>query len=235
MNSRWWLLSPLAVALLASSAAAHFVWITVEADSGGQPQAQVHFGELAEPDSAALLDNVAKVQVWAGTAADNGEPLKLSKHITDEIGSWVAAVPAGTQAVSGSINYGVLDRRGEVFALVYHAKYLDAAGNLKSAGRDERLTLDVVPEISGGQCVLQVLFEGKPVAGSEVVLLDPEGNEQTKKTDESGKVTVEGAKPGLHSIRAKWVVKQDGEHEGKKYSQVNHYSTLALRVPQPTK
>jgi uncharacterized GH25 family protein len=235
MNSRWCLFSPLAVALLASSAAAHFVWITVESDSGGQPQAQVHFGELAEPDSAALLDNVAKVQVWAGAAAEKGEPLKLSKHITDEVGSWVAAVPAGTRAVSGSVNYGVLDRRGQVFLLMYHARYLDAAANLKAIGRDERLPLDVVPEISGGQCVLQVLFEGKPVAGSEVVLLDPEGNEQTKKTDESGKVTVDGTKPGLHSIRAKWVVEKAGEHEGKKYAQVNHYSTLALRVPQPTK
>ena len=75
-----------------------------------------------------------------------------------------------------------------------------------------------------------MLFQGKPVEGSEIVALDPEGNETTLKTDAQGRVTF-APKPGLHSIRAKWTLAKSGKEGDKEYPQLNHYSTLALRVP----
>ncbi|MCI0359816.1 MAG: DUF3386 family protein [Planctomycetaceae bacterium] len=224
-------------ALAASSPAwAHFVWITVAKDSAGQPQAQVHFSELAEPDSANLLDKVAAVQVW--TRTDSGQPktLKLAKQITDEIGSWVAPIDAGTFAVSGSIKYGVLDRRGMTFLLWYHAKHLDAgAADFKALARDERLTFDLVPHAGAKSFELEALFDGKPAAGSEVVVLDPEGNESTSKTNAEGRLSLPSSKPGLYSIRAKWTIEKSGTEDGKAYPQVVHYSTLALRVPEKSR
>lgn len=234
MKLKLMLLAVLGLITTQSPALAHFVWITVAKDSAGQPQAQVHFSELAEPDSAALLDRVAATKVWSRTAAGQPQTLKLTKHVTDEVGSWVAPVKEGTPAVSGSIKYGVLDRRDQVFLLWYHAKFLDsAAPDFKALARDEALTLDVVPQATDKGFELQVLFQGKPVEGSEVVVLDPEGNESTVKTDAQGKLSLAGSKPGVYSIRAKWTLAQAGKEGDKEYPQVNHYSTLALRVAPP--
>jgi uncharacterized GH25 family protein len=231
MKLKLFVLAALGLAAVQSPVLAHFVWITVAKDSAGQPQAQVHFSEMAEPDAANLLDRVAAVKVWSRTATGKPAELKLTKQITDEVGSWVSAVPEKTAAVSGSIKYGVLERRGMVFLLFYHAKYLDAgAADFKALARDEALALDVVPHAEGKGYALEVLFQGKPVEGSEVVVLDPESNERALKTDAKGRVTID-AKPGLYSIRAKWTLNEAGKEGDKEYPQVNHYSTLALRVP----
>jgi uncharacterized GH25 family protein len=236
MNARLLPLAALLVALSAVPAFAHFVWITVAKDSAGQEQVQVHFSELAEPDVATLLDRITNVKVWGRTTDGKSIPVeKLTKQLNDEVGSLVAALPADAKGLSGTIKYGVLERRGEVFLLQYHAKFLDSTADLKSLGRDEKLPLDVVPHAATGGLDLEVLFEGKPVEGSEVVLLDPDGNESTAKTNAAGRITIKADKPGVHSIRAKWVVKQAGKEGDKEYPQVNHYSTLALRVPQPVK
>jgi uncharacterized GH25 family protein len=236
MKTRSLVLAGLLVALTAAPAAAHFVWITVAKDSSGQQQVQIHFSELAEPDVATLLDRIATVQVWGRTS--DGQPVslgKLNKQLNDEVGSWVTPLPGEARTISGTIKYGVLERRGETFLLQYHAKFLDAGADLKALGRDVKLALDVVPHVAAKGYELEVLFEGKPVAESEVVALDPDGNQSTAKTDARGRVTIAGEKPGMHSIRAKWVVKQAGKEGDKEYPQVNHYSTLALRIPQPTK
>jgi uncharacterized GH25 family protein len=231
MKLKLMLIVALALAGIPSSAWAHFVWITVAKDSAGQPQAQVHFSELAEPDVANLLDKITTVKVWSRSAAGKSSALSVTKQVTDEVGSLVSPIEAGTSAVSGAIKYGVLDRRGMTFLLWYHAKHLDAgAADFKALARDESLTFDIVPHATDKGFELEVLFEGKPVEGSEVVALDPDGNEKTVQTDAKGRVTVP-SKPGLHSIRAKWVVNQPGKEGDKEYPQVNHYTTLALRVP----
>jgi uncharacterized GH25 family protein len=217
---------------LNSPAWAHFVWITIAKDIAGKPQAQVHFSELAEPDVATLLDKVATVKVWSRTAVGQPQTLKLTKQITDEVGSWVAPVEAGTTGASGSIKYGVLDRRGMTFLLWYYGKHLDAgAADFKALARDEGLAFDLVPHATDKGFDVEALFEGKPVEGSEVVVLDPEGNESTAKTNAEGRISLSGSKPGLYSIRAKWAVEKAGTEGDKAYPQIVHYSTLALRVP----
>jgi hypothetical protein len=62
------------------------------------------------------------------------------------------------------------------------------------------------------------------------VIVDPAGDETEAKTDEAGRAQLAAAKPGLYSIRAKWVVIEAGKQDGKEYPQANHYCTLALRV-----
>jgi uncharacterized GH25 family protein len=216
----------------ASPALAHFVFLAVENDSSGQPAAHVWFSEFAEPDSADLLDKIAGIQVWSRSASGDSKDLKVTKQ-TDASGggALVGVVPAGAQALSGHINYGVLTRRNETFLLHYHAKYLDAsAAELQALARDEKLAFDIVPRAGDKGYTLEVLFQGKPAAGAEVVIFDPTADETTAKTDAAGKLELPAAKPGLYSIRAKWVVAEAGKQGDKEYAQVNHYTTLTLRV-----
>ncbi|MDX1947831.1 MAG: DUF4198 domain-containing protein [Pirellulaceae bacterium] len=222
----------LLLALVASPALAHFVWVAVEKDSSGQPTAKVWFSELAEPDVAKLLDKVTAVKVWTRQGTEKPSELKLTKQVSGELGALVSAVPAGTSNLSAHLKYGVVTRREQTMLLHYFAKYLDGtADNLKQFGRDEGLALDVVPQLADGGIELQVLYQGKPVAGSDVVVLDGDGNETDHKTAADGRVKIAGAKPGLYSIRAKWVVMEAGKDGDQEYPQVSNYCTLALRMP----
>jgi hypothetical protein len=234
MKSRLLFAALLALLGATSPAFAHFVWVSVEKDSAGQPAAHVWFSELAEPDNADLLDKITTIKVWSRSAAGKPADVKVTKQaLGGGGGALVGAVPGGTPALSAHINYGVLTRREQTFLLQYHAKYLDAsAAEFKTLARDGALTFDVVPHRTEKGFSLEVLFQGKPVAGSEVVILDPASNETEAKTDKEGRVDLAASKPGLYSIRAKWVVMEAGKQGDKEYPQVNHYSTLALRVPQ---
>jgi len=217
---------------VASPALAHFVWVAVDKDSAGQDTAHVWFSELAEPDSADLLDKISSVEVWSRSVAGQPKEVKVTKQsLAGGGGELLGAVPAGTPSLSAHINYGVISRGNSTFLLQYHAKYLNtSAADFKALARDEALSFDIVPQLIDKGFSLDVIFRGKSVSGSEIVILDPAGNETQAKTDDAGRFQLDAAKPGLYSIRAKWVVMEPGKQADKEYPQVNHYCTLALRV-----
>jgi uncharacterized GH25 family protein len=211
-------------------ASAHFVWVAVEKSSAGAATAQVWFSELAEADAANLIDKIAAVKVWTRSGGKS-QTVAVAKEIKGDLGALAGSVPPGTTNLSAHASLGVVTRREQTFLLQYSAKYLEAgSADLKTVARDEALPLDVVPHAGDKEWSLEVLYKNKPVAGSDVVILDPENNESEVKTDESGRVKLGALKPGLYSIRAKWVAAEPGKLEGKEYPQVNHYCTLALRV-----
>ena len=233
---RKFLFSIAAAALLLSAipARAHFVWVAVHNNSSGQPQAYVFFGELADEDDEALLDKIAQTKVSA-RGISGRVPLKLAKESAKGTGAWVGQLPeGGAGALSATCNYGVLDKRGQIFLLQYYAKYLDAAHpGFKAFARDESLPLDVVPGTAAGEKrPLTVVFQGKPVSGSEVVVLDPAGTEEKLKTNAEGQVEISSGTKGVYSIRAKFEVEKTGSENGKEYKKVVHYCTLALRTAE---
>lgn len=218
---------------VAIQAQAHFVWIAAMNSSAGQSEAHVWFSELAEPDSADLLDKITSVKVWSRSGQGKPEFLKVTKRVEGNGGALIGNLTASSPALSAHINYGVLDRGGQKFLLQYHAKYLDSSASaFKTLARDEQLHFDIVPQQTAKGFSCDVLFAGNPAAASTVVILDPSGTQIDATTDEAGRFSIESAKPGLYSIRAKWVVKESGKLGDQDYPQVNHYSTLALRVPK---
>ena len=88
-----------------------------------------------------------------------------------------------------------------------------------------------MPQLTSTGIELTVLYQGQPVAGSDVVVLDGAANETEHKTDAAGRVKLAGVQKGLYSIRAKWVVKEAGKDGDQEYPQVSNYCTLALRMP----
>lgn len=233
MKTRLMVLTLAVVLALPLTTFAHFVWVAVDKDKSGQTVAQVWFSELAEPDSADLLDKILTIQVTSQGTDLKPHSVAVSKKDvgTNGGGALVGMVPADTKALSAQIKYGVMTRREQTFLLQYYAKYLDSsASELKKLARDERLPLDIVPHLTEKGYSLEVLYKGKPVAGSDLVIHDPAANQTEVKSDENGRVELQTAKPGLYSVRAKWVVEEKGKEGDKEYAQVNNYCTLALRV-----
>jgi hypothetical protein len=210
-------------------AAAHFVWIVVESDSGGKPVARVCFSELPQADDADLLEKIKQTEVWCPAAAGETSRVGLEKQVQNGVGYWAGPIAEGA-AASARCRYGVVSKRGTTFRLEYYAKYLNARfPGWEMLARDERLDLDIVPELRDNKCRLLVLYKGKPAVGSEIMAASAEGG-QAVQTGEDGTVTMPlGA--GRNAFRARWVTDEPGKEKNQEDQQVFHYATLVLSAP----
>lgn len=207
---------------------AHFLWLLTDSTSP-QGKVQVFFGEEAGPDDPALLDKVAKAEVW--TVGGRGEPklLTLTKG-KDALEADLNGV-ARQATVILRHTYGVVAKGGEPFLLKYSAKTYPFAlpGTWQPVSDVERLPLEIVPSWNASKTVLQVLWNGKPLAGSTVTVVGPGIEKKIEGvTDEAGNLACELPKSGTFSIRAKHTEATAGTLEDKEYKSVRHYSTLTL-------
>lgn len=228
-------LAAVAAAVLGAPAAwAHFIWIELK-PSGDAQQACIYFGEEPAPGESHLIGKVAHTRLWLRTAA--GEPSELkaagSKGAEDAVLS--AACPASKAAsLEATCDYGIYERGPTGLLLQYYAKHLngDWAKNASKLARAERLKLDIVPEQAGDELQLQVLYNGQPAAGGEVVVVDPAGETHEFKADKQGRVVAKTPAAGRYAVRAAHIEPTaSGERNGKKFAQTWHYCTLTLDVP----
>ncbi len=138
--------------------------------------------------------------------------------------------PASLEAIC---DYGVYSRGPVGVVLNYYAKHLtgDWAKHGDKLARAERLALDIVPSVDGDQLGLTVLYNGKPLADEELVVIDPAGDSHDLKTDSQGRATFKTAAAGRYAIRTGHIeADRSGTRDGKKYAQTWHYCTLTLDV-----
>src|SRR5262249_30170445 len=108
------LLSLLLLVALVPLAQGHFIWIVPEKDG---TTAKVIFSDSLEPDAPALLDKIAKTEVYVGT----GEKMTLAKW-TKGKDAYVVTVPGKEKYVAALCQYGVIEKgKGDPFLLVYGA------------------------------------------------------------------------------------------------------------------
>lgn len=226
----------LASVALTAQASAHFVWVFTVTDSSGKVVPHVVFGEGPEPGEEFLLDKVAQTKAWIQLPGQEPKALTLTKQAGEETGSWLGDASAKGAAVFATCDYGVLEKNGKTFLLQYYAKKLDASPEqLKALARTEPLPLDVVPALEGDSGSVKVLWRGKPVSGGEVTVTGPDGNSEKHTTDDQGVVTFKRQGSGTYAFRAKHVVEEAGQRNGKSYPSQSHYSTLVLNVLEAVK
>ncbi len=224
-----------AVAIFASNASAHFIWVYVDS-SGKAPAASVAFSEAPKPDSAEFLDKIAHAKLqWSGK--EKPSELKLEKRVEGDDGSFRAALPEGEGTLELTCRYGVLDKGGSKFLLEYYAKSLDRvpATAWAERGKSNALALDVVPQLgeAAGDLKITVLWQGKPAADGEVTLIDSKEEEHKAKTDAKGTANWSKLPAGRVGIRAKYSeANREGTHEGQAFKGARHYSTLTLELPK---
>ncbi|MCA9041969.1 MAG: DUF4198 domain-containing protein, partial [Planctomycetaceae bacterium] len=136
--------------------------------------------------------------------------------------------------VATSHNWGVLQRGDLSFVLQYFAKTYHNAKPAEWSQIDSStaLKLDITPQLLDDQQVqLLVKWEGKPLANAELKVEDDQGDVELEgKTDAEGKFSFKAPADHIYSIRAKHVESKAGESDGKKYSEIRYYSTLALKL-----
>jgi len=208
---------------------AHFLWLLTDA-AAPQGKLQVFFGEAAEPDGPALLDNVMSAEAWVATGRGEPRLLKLTRG-ADALEAELSG-PARQSTVFLRHSYGVMSRGGaEPFLLKYYAKTHPFAlpGTWRPVNDRERLPLEVAVSQKSAETVLQVLWIGKPLAGSTVTVVGPGIESKIEgTTDEAGNFTCKLPRGGVYSIRAKHTEESAGKHNDKEYKSIRHYSTLTL-------
>jgi hypothetical protein len=211
----------------AAPARAHFVWIVPDADKG---TAMAVFSDELAPDKSVPVTKIGHTEFFTRDAAGKTVPVKA----TAGKGFYEVTLPKGTSAVGGVCRYGVTARgKGDPFLLVYHAwAWIPGTDDKDAAQRSpwDRIALQVVPTKKPNTG--QVLWNGKPLAGAEVVARVPgHDNDIEAKSDANGEFQIPAPKgTGMIAIRALHVEAKAGEHDGMKYQQVRHWTTAVFPV-----
>lgn len=214
---------------VAASARAHHIWLIP--DGPNDPKVKAVFSDYLEPDGSDLLDKVAHTKLWVRDRGGKEAPLAWKKGSD----SFHLAVPGeGERTVGGECVYGVetydhrLRKKVEPYLLAYYPKaVVGLAGETKPW---DRLTLEIVPAVSGDEVRFRVLFRGKPAPNAEFLVHPPEGEREDFKTDDKGEIKVTAKKGGVYGFRTRVVEEKAGEHAGKKYGAVRHYASLVLHL-----
>jgi uncharacterized GH25 family protein len=228
------LIAVLVLTCWAASAHAHFIWL-LPSDDRNAEEVRMVFSDTLAPDDGVPITKIAQTKLFG--RAPNGDTFQ-TKMIQAKDAYRVTLAQDGLLLVAGTCNYGVIDKKGESFLLMYHPKTIQKKGFIKEVPTwlfkgTPSIPLEVVA-VDGKKPVYMVLWQGKPATDVEVVLHVP-GIDKTieRKTDGNGQFElVEPKTGGIYGVRAKFVERKEGELDGKKYREIRHYATFALYVPQ---
>jgi uncharacterized GH25 family protein len=222
-----------ALLLLAAPVRAHFLWIVPDEPADGKPATHIIFSDDLNPGAADLLKKVAKTEAYARNLDLKTTDLKL----TEDKNVLRVGVKEKGQVLGAVCKYGVFQKGNDEPALIYYYAKSYAGEDLKKPPPDnlmkpwDKLALEIVPLVEEKKTV-QVLWQGKPLAGAEVVLLVPGDDKPVQgMTDKDGLYKVVNPKAnGVYGIRALYTEKTAGEYDGKKYNLIRHYATLTFPV-----
>jgi uncharacterized GH25 family protein len=207
------------------TAQAHFVFVVPDAKDPAK--AVVVFSDELAPDEAVTMEKIAaiKLKVRGADGKTTDATFKADKH------SFAVAVPGdGPRVVSGSVNYGVMQKGdAKPFLLAYHPKAI-AGAVPADGGKGTVAAAELVPTVAAGKVKFQLLGNGKPVADAEATVMLPDGKSEKVKTDKDG-FTKEFTGAGRYGVWVRFTEAKAGELDGKKYEEVRHYPTLVLEVP----
>ncbi|MGL4423629.1 MAG: DUF4198 domain-containing protein [Gemmataceae bacterium] len=218
------LLATVALGLMLSSAAAHFVYVVPNPDA---TSITVVFSDSLNADENVTTEKIAGLKLTAidATGATHALTTDVKKHsIEAKLGT------VKPRVIHGTVVYGVMARGGaKPSLLVYHPKAVTAGIQGESATIGAKAALELIPVVEKGSTRFRLLAAGQPLADAEGSLLTPDGKKEKLKTDKEG-YTVAVTAPGRYAIWLRHTEAKTGEHDGTKYEEIKHYATLVADV-----
>jgi len=206
--------------VFANAAAAHFVFILPPTDG---KTASVIFSDIPTKDEKV---ETKKIEFKTAQVVSTVGKMK-SVNVEAEVGGWRVPVGADTAEVRATVEYGVVNRgAGQAIRLWHHARLiLSEVAETKPAA-----PFDITPVKVSSGVAFRVTFNGKPVAGADVTVHEPDAKEhKVLKADATG-LTPGFAKAGRYSARAMHIDKTPGEFEGRKYLVTHAHATVTVVV-----
>ena len=203
-----------------SDAQGHFLYVY-----GEDGDVVVVFGESLEPDQAQFLGGLNSMR--AHTIIDGAaKEISFQKEIDDDLGWYETPMEGLGATVNVSCPYGVFNRGDLAMFLDYSGKYVRYSSGALSRKPADDLSLDLIPSFENGQLKVNVYFKGMPLAGAEVSLIRIDASSCETNSDDTGEAVL--TPPVRYLVRAKHVLAEPGEFDGKKYTEKRYYCTMVL-------
>jgi hypothetical protein len=228
MRQKTWALALVSFLALGAVARAHFLFIRIGEPAEAGRSVEVYFSEKAEAGDPRFIHKVAGAHLTLQTAAGKFQPLTVREG-ADRLRAYLPA--AGPVSVTGFLEYGVLKRETS-FLLRYYPKALSGdAASLRTMRPDPHAALEIDAKFDGNQVVFTLLRDGKPVPGAEFTTVDDDLANEEFKADAAGKATWKPSSPGFYCVYTKSVLKTPGDWNGKPYSEIREFATIAFPWP----
>ena len=224
------------LALLASPACAHYLWVTVDAKSGTHGTANIYFEGGPSAGDGQYLDRfVARGKTWIRKLGQSEATELKVEDIKKGDKRWLSAAltASGPRSIDSAATFGVY-RYGQTDVLLhYYGRNLqvDDHDDLHELGRAKQMLLDIVPHDDGTSMQLTVLWQGKPATGRTVSIRGPGGFKENLKTDAKGRVEFEPKGTGRYTFRTMVEEKKEGTDNGETYQLIRHHGTLMMNLP----
>jgi hypothetical protein len=211
-------------------ARAHYLFVRILPPAEGGRAAEVYFSEKADAGDPRFIDKVAPTKLWVQAEPGSFRPLEVVKG-ADRLRAHLPG--AGSVAVIGELDYGVLARPSQTpFLLRHYPKAVAGKPDELNRLRPRQETrLEIVPQFANDHVLLTALRDGKPLAGAKIQTVDVNlvGDEFT--TDQQGQVKYAPPSTGVYSVYTQFVDKIPGNHNGHAYEEVREFATLAFNWP----
>ena len=188
--------STAALLLATACAKAHFVWVAIETNDH-KAVAHLYFHESAAPSAPRLIKHIAQSKLWARSADGKVDHLEAKIVVRGDVASLAAPInTVSPYSVEADCLYGVYSVDDKPVLLHYYAKsFYENPGDFSALGRAKGLGLDIVPSITPAGLQLQVLRQGKPAVGSEIVVVSPSEKETSLKNRSNRRRSDQVARP----------------------------------------
>ncbi|MBS0205548.1 MAG: DUF3386 family protein [Planctomycetes bacterium] len=221
-------LTTVTLALVASRADAHFLFIQIGPHAEAGRSVEVYFSERATAGDPKFVAKIAHTELWCQEEPGKFEQLTVNQG-TDRLRAYLPSGPS--VSVIGRCEYGVL-KRDKAFLLRYYPKAVSGKPeNLARLVRNESIPLEVIPAFSKDSVTLTVLHDGKPLAGAIVTTVDADLQNEELRTDDTGKTTWKLPTAGPYAVYVKHVVAQSGTQGGESYDEIREFATLGFDWP----
>jgi hypothetical protein len=223
------------VLMLAAAAAnlarAHFVFVVPQA---GGASANVFISETLEPDPQVDIGIVSGTKLSLRDLNGKESALSLTKS------GGVFTVPlrgSGLRVIHGRADLGI-SGGDQPYLLIYHPKTIlgDAFAAKSVVGGD--VPVEIVPVGKAGSLMLKLVARGKPLAGEEVTVIQPDGKEKLVKTDKDGQ-TETFTQTGRYGAWARFwentlVFDTAGASQGESSNTNSGGANVFAKLPQPS-
>lgn len=208
---------------------AHFPWLTIDEDG----HALLYFSESPAERDYKLPETVDAATVEAFGV--DGKPIGLKFETVEEanfVGRKSSQAIDPNSVLTTSFVYG--NYHGTL--LSYYALHLPPVGSPAIElpdGKSLKLSAKVTPTKNGLQVAIS--WEGKPLPGASVTIVDAEGERFEEKSNEQGQASFSTGAEGLTGFIIGHTIKSAGQWKDQSYQSESHYCTLTTHyTPQQT-
>lgn len=218
------LLALATVSILPQIAWAHFIWLKADPAQkpGGTATIRAFFNEEPEPD-AAFVKYTKDLQLKV-----DGQVVPSTQGEESRNADWAGKLPV---TVDTEHDLGVKTKGGKSYRLQYMARA--QCGLIVPTAKEGSDKLRVRLISLDGKPVVEVLFDGKPVAKARIKVYPATGEPTDATADDQGRATIAGIAEGTSALWANRVDTTAGSKDGKDYAETRYYATFTYHPSEP--